>query len=154
MRYKRSPTQTLGSKLFSRRDVNSGLGLDRAMDRGAFLAQLWAHFGPPSPRDGGFEYHLRDLETNLDFVAYSTAKGPSYGGEVENRPALRRVVEALEELLDTTKPADCAFEYKADLEHGGGKWVMGCKGGRSFDVPDRRTRKAPNQQERRSYRAR
>ena len=154
MRFRRAPSQLLGSKLFGRRDVNARLTVDRAMDRGAFLARLWAHFGPPSPRQGGFEYYLRDAETNLDFIAYSGAHGPSYGGDLEQRTQLLRVVEAFEELLERTPPLDCAVEYVAEREYGGGKWVVGCKDGRSFDVPDRRNRRATTQPERRVSRAR
>ena len=141
MRFKRSPAQILGSKLFSRRDVNSRLTIDRAMDRGEFLARLWAHFGPAAPRQGGFEYYVRDQETNLDFVAYVGPRGPSYGGDLEHRFALRAVIEAFEEMLEYTKPIDCAMEYTAESDYGGGTWVIGCKEGRSFDVPDRRNRR-------------
>jgi hypothetical protein len=154
MRFKRAPGQILGSKLFTRRDVNSRLTVDRAMDRGAFLGRLWAHFGPPSSRHGGFEYHLRDRETNLDFIAYSGPHGPSYAGDPEQRHVLLRVFEALDQLLEDTKPVDCAMEYAAELDYGGGKWVIGCKDGRSFDVPDRRNRRASTQPERRAARAR
>jgi len=153
MRFKRSPSQVLGSKLFARRDVNSRLTIDQAMDRGAFLGRLWAHFGPAQQRDGGFEYTLLDKETSMSFTAYSGPRGPSYGGELEQRQALMRVVEALEQVLDDTKPVDCAIEYAADAEYGGGKWVLGCRDGRSFDVPDRRNRRAPGHIERR-HRAR
>jgi hypothetical protein len=155
MRFKRAPAQILGSKLFHRRDVNSRLTIDRAVDRGEFLAKLWAHFGPPSPRDGGFEYFVRDPETNLVFTAYSGPRGPSYGGDAEQRFALRRVLEAFEEVLEQTKPVDCAIEYVADREYGGGKWVQGWKDGRSFDVPDRRNRpRGSVHVERRSQRGR
>jgi hypothetical protein len=139
MRFKRAPAQILGSKLFHRRDVNSRLTIDRAVDRGEFLARLWTLFGPPTRRDGGFEYFVRDLETNLDFTAYAAARGPCYGGEAEQRFELRRVIEAFEELLEQTQPVDCAIDYSADREYGGGKWVVGYKDGRSFDVPDRRS---------------
>jgi hypothetical protein len=154
MRFKRAPGQILGSKLFTRRDVNARLTADRAMDRGEFLGRLWAQFGPASTRHGGFEYYLRDRETNLDFIAYSGPHGPTYGGDPEQRHLLLRVVEAFEELLEHTKPVDCAMEYVAEADYGGGKWVVGCKDGRSFDVPDRRNRKASNQTERRAVRAR
>ena len=97
---------------------------------------------------------LRDAETNLDFIAYSGAHGPSYGGDLEQRTQLLRVVEAFEELLERTPPLDCAVEYVAEREYGGGKWVVGCKDGRSFDVPDRRNRRATTQPERRVSRAR
>src|SRR5687767_8765367 len=99
MRFKRAPTQILGSKLFHRRDVNSRLTIDRAVDRGEFLAKLWALFGPAARRDSGFEYFVRDLETNLDFTAYSGTRGPYYGGEADQRFELRRVIEAFEEVL-------------------------------------------------------
>jgi hypothetical protein len=150
MRFKRAPSQVLGAKLYSRRDVNARLDVESAMDRGKFLGRLWAHFGPASARDGGFEYHLRDLQTNLDFTAYAGPRGPSYGGELDQRPALRQVLEALDELLESTVPADCAIEYAADRDYGGGKWVLGCKDGRSFDVPDRRSRRVPHRIERRA----
>jgi hypothetical protein len=154
MRFKRAPSQILGSKLFSRRDVNSRLTVDRAMDRGAFLGRLWALFGPALPRHGGFEYYLRDRDTNLDFIAYSGPHGPTYGGDPDQRHLLLRVVEALDELLEQTKPVDCAMEYVSEVDYGGGKWVVGCKDGRAFDVPDRRNRKSTSQPERRAVRAR
>jgi hypothetical protein len=154
MRFKRSPTQVLGSKLFHRREVNARLPIDRALDRGAFLAPLWALFGAPARRDGGFEYILRDVETGLDFTAYANGKGPCYGGEIHQREQLRRVLEALEVLLDKTPPAACAFEYVADVDHGGATWVVGWRDGRSFDMPDRRTRKRPHPTDRRAQRTR
>jgi hypothetical protein len=150
MRFKRAPSQILGSKLFGRRDVNSRLTIDRAVDRGAFLAKLWAQLGPPSPRDGGFEYYVRDSETGMEFVAYSGASGPAYGGALEQRFELRRVLEAFEDVLEQTAPINCAIEYTAQRDYGGGKWVLGCKDGRSFDVPDRRNRRGPSAVERRS----
>jgi hypothetical protein len=122
------------------------------MDRGQFLGRLWAHFGPASPREGGFEYYLRDKDTNLDFVAYAGPRGAGYAGEPENRDALRKALESLEYLLDGTRSVDCAIEYTAPLEYGGGKWVIGVKDGRSFDVPDRRNRKTANAVERRAHR--
>lgn len=154
MRFRRAPSQILGPKLFSRREVNSRLTVDRAMDRGDFLARLWTQFGPAASRDGGFEYYVRDQETNLEFIAYSGPSGPSYGGELDQRFVLRRVIEAFEEMLEKSKPADCAIEYAAAADYGGGKWVLGCKDGRSFDVPDRRNRRGSSPVERRSHRAR
>lgn len=152
MRFKRSPSQILGSKLFSRRDVNPRLTVDRAMDRGQFLGRLWTHFGPALARDGGFEFYLRDKETNLDVVAYAGPRGCAYAGDPQNRDALKKALEALEYILDGTRPVDCAIEYNAPLEYGGGKWVLGVKDGRSFDVPDRRNRKTPSVVERRAHR--
>jgi hypothetical protein len=152
MRFKRAPGQILGSKLFTRREVNSRLTADQAMDRGAFLGRLWALFGPAATRHGGFEYYVRDLETSLDFIAYSGPKGPCYGGAPDQRALLLRSIEALDELLERTNPVDCAMEYVAELDYGGGKWVVGCKDGRSFDVPDRRDRRITDQIERRASR--
>ena len=154
MRFKRAPSQILGSKLFSRREVNSRLTLDRAMDRGAFLGRLWAQFGNASPRNGGFEYYVRDQDTNLDFIAYSGPSGPCYAGDPTQRFELRRVLEAFEEMLEQTKPVDCAMEYAADVEYGGGTWVLGFKDGRSFDLPDRRNRGRTSSQVERRARAR
>ena len=154
MRFKRAPSQILGSKLFSRRDVNSRLTVDRALDRGAFLGRLWSQLGPAASRDGGFENYVRDQESGLDFVAYSGPSGPAYAGAIDQRFALRRVIEAFEDLLEQTSPADCAIEYTAERDYGGGKWVLGWKDGRSFDVPDRRNRRGSAPVERRSHRAR
>lgn len=142
MRFKRAPSHLLGAKLFGRRDVNARLPIDRALDRGEFLGRLWALFGAPKPRQGGFEFYVRDSETNLDFIAYAGPSGPAYGGTIEQRQQLRRVLEAFEELLDATPPADCSIEYTPEREFGAGTWFMGCRGGRSFDVPDRRGRGA------------
>src|SRR5882724_9596775 len=94
MRFKRSSSQLVGSRLFSRRELNSGLDTDQAMDRGAFLGRLWGLFGKPSLRAGGFEYILRDTKTGLDFIAYVGRHGPCYGGELVQRTALRPVLEA------------------------------------------------------------
>jgi hypothetical protein len=152
MRFERSDSPVFGSKLFSRNDINARLKFTRAMDAGAFLARLWAHFGPASPRDAGFEYHLRDRETGLTFTAYAGPSGPSYGGDLMQRNALRRVIAALEELLETTEPVDCAIAYLAEVEYGGGIHVLGWKNGTSFDVLDRRQKK-PGAVERRSPRA-
>jgi hypothetical protein len=150
MRIKRSPTHVLGSKLFSRREVNSRLTTEAALDRGVFLGKLWALFGPPAQRAGGYEYTLRDEKTGLEFTAYVGPRGPSYGGELEQRYLLRPVVEALELLLEHTRPINCAFHYRADVELGGGTWVVGVSDGRSFDVPDRRDRTAEARVERRA----
>ncbi|HEY5945768.1 MAG TPA: hypothetical protein VIV40_09765 [Kofleriaceae bacterium] len=130
--------------------MNSRLDIDRALDRGAFLARLYALFGAPAARAGGFEYYVRDTETGLDFIAYAGARGPCYGGAIEDRQALRRVVEALEDLLEQTQPVQCAIEYTADLEYGGGTWILGYNEGRSFDLPDRRERRPPTAVERRA----
>lgn len=149
MRFRRASVQLLGSKLFSRRDVNSRLTIDGAMNRGVFLAKLWALLGPAASRTGGFEYYVHDQETNLAFVAYVGPRGPAYGGDPEHRVALRRVVEAFEDVLEQTQAVDCTIEYQADPEYGGGTWVLGYKDGRSFDLPDRRNRPPSGQIERR-----
>ena len=150
MRFKRAPAQILGSRLFSRRDVNSRLTVDRSMDRGVFLSKLWALLGPASSRTGGFEYYVRDQETGLDFIAYAGPRGPAYSGDPEQRFALRRVLEAFEELLEQTRAVECTIEYTAEADYGGGTWVLGFKGGHSFDLPDRRNRRPTQQVERRT----
>jgi hypothetical protein len=137
MRFRRAP-QLLGAKLFHRRDVNTRLGIERSLDRGEFVGRLWALFGRPHRRHGGFEYYIRDNETGLDFIAYAGRSGPCYGGEIETRSALRGVVEAFEELLDATQPVECSLEYTPESELATGIWIVGYRAGRSFDVPDRR----------------
>jgi hypothetical protein len=151
MRFRRTK-QLLGARLFTRREVNTRLGIERSLDRGEFLARLWAVFGRPQARRGGFEYYIRDTETGLEFIAYAGRKGPCYGGEIEDRPALRRVIEAFEELLDQTAPVNCAIEYEPDNDFGKGAWVLGCRDGRTFDCPDRRRQAAVPPVERRDAR--
>ena len=151
MRFRRT-TPLLGARLFTRREVNTRLGIERALDRGEFLARLWSLFGRPQPRQGGFEYYIRDTETNLTFIAYAGRKGPCYGGEIEERASLRRVIEAFERLLDETAPVNCALEYEPETEFGKGTWVLGCHNGRTFDVADRRQDKRVSLVERRAGR--
>ena len=142
MRFRRAP-QLLGSRLYTRRDVNARLTIEQSLDRGEFLARLWALFARPQPRQGGFEYYIRDAETNLDFIAYAGRKGPCYGGEIEQRQSLRRVIEAFEQLLEQTAPVDCSLEYEPETELGKGTWIVGYREGRSFDVQDRRQPRQP-----------
>ena len=122
------------------------------MDRGAFLAKLWALLGPASVRQGGFEYCVRDCETGLELIAYCGMHGPSYGGDIDRRGELLRVLEAFEQVLDDTPAIECAVTYTAEADYGGGMRVLGWKDGRSFDVEDRRDRKPAV--ERRAPRAR
>ena len=149
MRFKRSPSQLIGSRVFSRRELNSSLDIDAAMDRGAFLGRLWGLFGKPLPRAGGFEYIVRDQKTGLDFIAYVGRQGPCYGGELAQRPALRPVLEAFEALIAHSRAMPCALDYTAEREYGGGIWVLGFRDGKSFDVPDRRNRARVTRIERR-----
>ena len=151
MRFQRSPNQIVGPKLYSRRDVSPQLPADQVIDRGGFLARLWRHFGPPHARVGGFEYYVRDQETGLELSAYAGLQGLCYGGNLDDRHALKPVLVAFEELLERTLPANCAYSYTAKPEFGGGTWVAGCDGGRSFDMPDRRARRAPRRVERRAH---
>jgi hypothetical protein len=153
MRFKRSPSQLVGSRLFSRRELNPRIDAAAALDSGAFLGRLWGLFGKPSPRVGGFEYFIRDTKTELDFIAYSGPRGPCYGGEVANRAALRPVLEAFEAYIEQSRAIPCAIEYIAERELGGGLWVLGCRDGKSFDTPDRRNRKSTARVERRHGRS-
>ncbi|HTL32268.1 MAG TPA: hypothetical protein VL326_04045, partial [Kofleriaceae bacterium] len=75
MRFRRTK-QLLGARLFTRREVNARLPIERSLDRGEFLARLWAVLGRPQSRKGGFEYYIRDSETGLEFIAYAGRKGP------------------------------------------------------------------------------
>jgi hypothetical protein len=149
MRFKRSPSSLVGSRLFTRRELNPRLSAAEAADRGTFLGVLWGLFGQPSPRVGGFEYFLRDTKTELDFIAYVGPHGPCYGGDLAQRHALRPVLEAFEAQIAHARAVPCALDYTAEDEHGGGVWVLGYRDGRSFDVPDRRNRKAGARIERR-----
>jgi hypothetical protein len=149
MRFKRSPSALLGSRLFTRSELNSRLEISDAMDRGAFLGRLWGLLGQPSPRIGGFEYYVRDTKTELDFIAYVGPRGPCYGGDLAQRHTLRPILEAFEALIQHARPIPCAITYTGEGEHGGGTWVLGYRDGRSFDVPDRRNRKTGRRVERR-----
>ncbi len=152
MRFKRAPSQLIGSRLFTRRELNSRLNVDEAIDRGAFLGRLWGLFGKPSPRFGGFEYFLRDTETALDFIAYVGPHGPCYGGDPAQRNALRPVLEAFDAMIARSRAVSCAIEYTPDRELGRGTWVLGYRDGKSFDLPDRRNRKGAARVERRQAR--
>lgn len=130
----------MGSKLFSRSEINPNLDKKVRFDKGDFMARLWAHFGAPEPADGGFTYALRDRESGHELTAYSGPSGPSYGGDHRKRDQLRPVVEALEALLSATEPVDCEMRYTAEIDYGGDQRVFGWKDGRSFDKSiDRRT---------------
>jgi hypothetical protein len=140
MRFERSSLVT-GGKLFSRNEVNPRLRYEQSLDRATFLGLLWAHFGPATPRDGGFEYHVRDRESGIAFTAFCGPNGPSYGGELSRRFALRPVLEAFERMLDATQPVNCSIVYAAEIEYGGGLRVLGWREGRAFDIPDRRAQR-------------
>jgi hypothetical protein len=131
-RFERIAQAYPGLKLFGRDEVNPRLAFEDAMDPGAFLARLWAHFGPASERDSGFLYHLHDRTTGLGFTAFSGGSGPGYAGDHDQRDAYRPVLEAFEQMLDATTPVDCEHAYVAEVEHGGGTHVIGFAGGASF----------------------
>src|SRR5687767_10319006 len=126
MRFERAKQPSLGAKLFSRSDVNPALDMRDALDLGAFLGRLWAHFGPAKPSDDGFTYYLRDRETGIAFSAYSGASGPSYGGDDADEDILRPAIVELEKLLAKTKPVDCQIAYTLDIDYGGAQCVVGC----------------------------
>lgn len=143
-RFRRATEPISGAKLFSRSEIASHLDHDAALDRGAFLARLWALFGPAESCDDGFRYELCDEKTGLTFTAYSGASGPSYGGYTENRARLRRMLDDFERLLARTAPVECELACSADEEYGGGARLLGFRAGRSFDRdakarPDPRT---------------
>jgi hypothetical protein len=140
MRFERAPQTVMGSKLFGRHEVSPTLERRAALDKGDFLARLWAHFGAPEPADGGFHYSLRDRESGHELTAYSGPSGPSYGGDHRKREQLRPVIEALEALLTATQPVECELRYTADIDYGGGEHLFGWKDGRSFERSiDKRT---------------
>ncbi|MGZ3451281.1 MAG: hypothetical protein ACXWUG_00300 [Polyangiales bacterium] len=136
-RFERSDECQGYCKVFSRSEVATHLDFETASEPGFFLAQLWPHFGPPAPADGGFEYDIVDRETGLGFTAYSGASGPSYGGPLRGHETLRPVIEAFEAMLATTTPVDCEVAFSADDEYGGGAWVLGFREGRPYTHPRR-----------------
>jgi len=138
MRFERSSAHGFGSKLFSRHEVNPRLPFEQSLDRGAFLGLLWAQFGAAGPRDGGFEYQIRERDSGLVFTAYCGPSGPSYGGDPVWRIALRTVIEGFERKLDTTTPVECSIVYAAEIDYGGGLRVLGIRNGKPFDIADRR----------------
>lgn len=138
MRFERSPSHVVGSKLFSRHEVNSRLRFEQSLDRATFLGLLWAKLGAAGPRDGGFEYHVRERDSGLAFTAYCGPSGPSYAGDPVWRLALRPVIEAFERTLDATTPVDCSIVYAAEIDFGGGIRVLGIRNGQPFDIADRR----------------
>jgi hypothetical protein len=73
-----------------------------------FLGRLWSLFGAPNGDDGkGFVYTLRETTTGTILTAYAGASGPSFGNVTGKRDV---VVDALEALVNATKPVDCRCE--------------------------------------------
>jgi hypothetical protein len=99
---------------------------------GNVLSRLWALYGPPdSVQFEGFSYALRDTKTGLVFSVYSAGSGPGYGGDPKRAVELVPVVRSFDDLLVSTKPADCQITFDTDF----GKIRSGATGGVPFDQP-------------------
>jgi hypothetical protein len=136
MRFQRTNELGVGGwKVFNRVEV----GPDE--DWALFLGRLWAHFGPAEEVDNGFSYRIVDRDTGHCFEAYSGPSGPAYGAHVPPE-ALLPVVRAFEELLATTRPADCSFETSREIDYGGGRVVIGVSKGKPFEKEKKVRRRA------------
>ena len=70
-----------GVKLCGRNAVNPSLPADNVRDPSAFLRVLRAKLGEPdNVADANYSYSIRDLQTGVEFMAYSAQSGPAYGG--------------------------------------------------------------------------
>ncbi len=78
-----------------------------------YLGRLWALFGPADDADQGFSYKLRDVQSNIIVEAYEGPSGSAFGA-AQDDPATRATIDALESLINATKPDDCHAEYGTD----------------------------------------
>jgi hypothetical protein len=125
-RFERDDKYPTGAKVRNR--AGAAGGDDRPGD---FLGRLWGLFGPPDSVDGaGFTYNLRDRWTGLRFSAYWGASGAAYAGAPTDAEPLRPVLQAFDELLDRTAPADCVLDLHG--EHA--ELRVGASGGRPFET--------------------
>jgi hypothetical protein len=100
------------------------------LSRGDFVSRIWALYGPPdSIQYEGFDYTFRDKKTKIIFTAYSAGSGPAYGGTQQDADRLESVLIAFDNLLESTKPADCEIEYETDF----GLYRSGARNGIPFD---------------------
>ncbi len=131
-------SQSTDPSRFGRVASSEAVGTGRARNRinvqptndsGDFLSRLWALYGPPDEVGyEGFSYTFRDKETGVVFTAYSAGSGPAYGGFSKDASKLDSVLDLFEELLQSTKPADCEIEFETDF----GIYRTGAKDGIPF----------------------
>ena len=97
---------------------------------GDFLSRLWAIYGEPDfITFEGFSYTFKEETTGLIFTAYAAGSGPAFGGHYANRDQLLPIIQAFEQMLDQTEPADCEIEFNTDF----GKMKSGAKDGIPYD---------------------
>jgi hypothetical protein len=110
-----------------------------------FLSKIWTHYGPPNQvQYEGFIYCFLDKEIGTIFTAYSAGSGPAFGGHFrkydnvngfiileEELSNLKHSIEAFEELLEDTIPANCEIQYDTDF----GVHRAGAMDGIPFEEP-------------------
>lgn len=99
---------------------------------GDLLSRMWTHFGKPeSILYEGFNYFIKDTQTNIIFLAFFGASGPGYAAKRDEIEKIKPRISELETLLDHSKNADCEEEIENDF----GVFLCGAKNGIPYDKP-------------------
>jgi hypothetical protein len=97
---------------------------------GDLLSRMWTHFGKPeSIMFEGFNYFIKDKQTNIIFLAFFGASGPGYAAKKNDIEKIKPRVSAFEVMLDNSKNADCEEEIETDF----GVFLCGAKNGVPYD---------------------
>jgi hypothetical protein len=110
--------------------ANYGKIRNEAAPYGDFLSRMWTNFGKPeSIMFEGFNYFIKDQQTNIVFLAFFGASGPGYAAKKNDLAAIKPRIAELELILDHSKNADCEEEIETDF----GIFLCGAKNGIPYD---------------------
>lgn len=110
--------------------VDFGKIRNEAAPYGDLLSRLWSHFGKPeSILFEGFNYFIKDKQTNIVFIAFFGASGPGYAAKKDDIEKIKPRISEFETLLDHSKNADCEAEIETDF----GVFLCGAKDGIPYD---------------------
>ncbi len=99
---------------------------------GDLLSRMWTHFGKPeSILYEGFNYFIKDRQSNIIFLAFFGASGPGYAAKRDEIEKIKPRISELETILDHSKNADCEEEIENDF----GVFLCGAKNGIPYDKP-------------------
>ncbi|MDW9379950.1 hypothetical protein [Chryseobacterium sp. JV558] len=110
--------------------VDFGKIRNQSAPYGDFLSRMYTHFGKPeSIMFEGFNYLIRDKQTDIVFLAFFGASGPGYAAKKNNIEKIKPRISELELILDNSKNADCEEEIETDF----GIFLCGAKDGIPYD---------------------
>lgn len=127
MRYKKISIQEIGSL---NRVVDLDIGIPKI--RSNFYARLYSLFGDPSDTSyEGYEYFIKDEESNLKFSAALTGFGLGYFAETNDDPT-NKILEEFHNFLfaESLKMKDCSLTF----EHDFGKTIVGYENGSLVEI--------------------